>query len=94
MSFQKGIEKKGGRTKGTPNNNTKLIKDRFEEIINSFDNESIIEDLQYLRPIERLKILLAMSEFIAPKMQRETITLNTNVVEQPLFSDDVLWELK
>ena len=87
MTFVKGNIKQGGRKKGTPNNNTKLIRDKFEDILNEFDTESLIKDLKQLEPLERLKLILSMSEFITPKMQRQTINLNSQGVDQPLFPE-------
>ena len=50
----KGI-KTGGREKGTPNKTTKEVRSKFEEIINSFDAESLIKDIE--RPYFFEKIL-------------------------------------
>ena len=54
--------KTGGRTKGTPNKITKTVRGKFEQIINSFEAESLILDLKSVEPLERLKMIVTISE--------------------------------
>jgi len=84
----KGV-KTGGRTKGTANKSTKLIRDKFEDVLTSIDAESIINDLGNLEPLDRLKMIISISEYIAPKYQRVTINDDGGGVnyEVPLFPD-------
>lgn len=63
-------EKTGGRTKGTPNKSTKEVRGKIEQIINSFDTEGLIKDLKSLESLERLKVLISLCEYVAPKYQR------------------------
>lgn len=80
--------KTGGRKKGEPNKNTKLIRDKFEEVLNNIDADSINKDLELLKPIDRLKMIISLSEYIAPKYQRLVISDdNEKNREQPLFPD-------
>ena len=76
-------EKTGGREKGTPNKTTQEIRDKFQHIVNSFSEDSIIKDLKSLQPNERLRHLTAMCEYIAPKYQRITHELD---LEQKVVS--------
>ena len=62
--------KTGGRTKGTPNKSTKAIRDKFEVVLSSIDAESITSDINSLEPLDRLKMIVSMSEYITPKYQR------------------------
>lgn len=61
--------KTGGRTKGAQNKITKEIKEVFKEIIEC--NLSQLEaDILELSPKERIDVILKISEFVLPKLQR------------------------
>jgi len=64
MGFQKGRNKTGGRKKGTPNKDTKQIKDFFKSLINENQIQLDLEDLQ---PIERLNFISKILPYILPK---------------------------
>lgn len=62
-------KKYGGRKKGTPNKDTKELRERVSDLIdNNFD--SIQADLDQLEPKERLDFLIKLLEYGLPKLQR------------------------
>lgn len=62
-------KKYGGRKKGTPNKDTKELRERINDLIdNNFD--SIQADLDQLEPKERLDFLIKLFEYGLPKLQR------------------------
>jgi len=69
MPFQKGKEKTGGRTKGTPNSTTRDLREVVREIVEG-NAERICQDLEALEPKDRVNAWLRLTEFVLPKMQR------------------------
>jgi predicted lipase len=66
--------KTGGRAKGTPNKVTTEIKDVFKQIIEC--NLSQIEtDIMELNPKDRIDVILKLSEYVLPKLQRSSIEM-------------------
>jgi predicted lipase len=66
--------KTGGRAKGTPNKITTEIKDVFKQIIEC--NLSQIEtDIMELNPKDRIDVILKLSEYVLPKLQRSSIEM-------------------
>lgn len=62
-------QKYGGRKKGTPNKDTKELRERISDLIdNNFD--SIQADLDQLEPKEKLDFLIKLFEYALPKLQR------------------------
>ncbi len=62
-------KKYGGRKKGTPNKDTKELRERINDLIdNNFD--SIQADLDQIEPKERLDFLIKLFEYGLPKLQR------------------------
>ena len=75
MTFVKGNIKQGGRKKGTPNNKTKLMRDKFEDILNEFDTQSLINASLALN-LNREFIQEELASYIIN--QHPTITFNKN----------------
>ena len=76
MNIEKAKRQKaGGRAKGTQNKVTREIKDFYKELIEK-NLHQIETDLIELSPKDRLEIILKLSEFIIPKMQRNQIESN------------------
>jgi hypothetical protein len=77
MNIQKTKRQKaGGRAKGTQNKVTREIKDFYKELIEK-NLYQIETDLMELSPKDRLEIILKLSEFIVPKLQRSHQVVNT-----------------
>lgn len=73
--------KYGGRQKGTENKITRDLKEVFKNIIDA-NLDTLEKDLQQLAPKERIDVIIKMSEFVLPKLQRvanDTIDKNHNI---------------
>jgi len=69
--IQEKRQKYGGRKKGTPNKDTKKLRERISDLIdNNFD--TIQADIDQLEPKERLDFLVKLFEYGLPKLQRIT----------------------
>lgn len=65
-------KKFGGRKKGVPNANTKLLRDKINDLLDG-NWERVLEDLEALKPKERLDIYARLLEYSLPKMSRVEI---------------------
>lgn len=74
MPFQKGKEKTGGRTKGTPNKVTEDLREKVSHILES-QYETILKDLNKLEPKDRINIWIKLLEYALPKLQRSETKL-------------------
>lgn len=69
---QDGRGRLGGRKKGTPNKVTGDLKDWVSNLLN--DNRRQFEDdLRELLPVERVRVLSGMFNYVMPKQQSLTI---------------------
>lgn len=67
--FQKGKQKTGGRSKGTPNAVTRDLREVVRELVEG-NVGRIREDLEALEPRERVAAWLKLTEFVLPKLNR------------------------
>ncbi len=74
MSFKVGNKLAGSR-KGIPNKATKEIREAFRLLVEgNLDNMKVwLSDVAEDDPEKALNILLKMSEFVVPKLQRQEI---------------------
>lgn len=69
MAFEEGHKKVGGRKKGTPNRNTKILRIALRQILeNEIPNlEKYISKLE--NPKDKLEIIIKLMPFVFPKMK-------------------------
>ena len=74
MAFKKGNQLAGSR-KGIPNKATKEIREAFKLLVqgNLENMKGWLSDVAEEDPEKALNILLKMSEFVVPKLQRQEI---------------------
>jgi hypothetical protein len=76
-------KKTGGRLEGTPNKATASIREAFKKMIE--DNlELIKEDLESLKPIERLKVITDLAKFCVPTLKSIDYVDKTVVSKDPV----------
>lgn len=67
--YKKGHPKLGGRSAGTPNKSTVVIRNAFQKLIE--DNlDQLQEDLNSLKPAARIDAMIKLSEYVLPKLNR------------------------
>jgi hypothetical protein len=64
----------GGRPKGRKNKFSRLLKERVEEMLEKWD-EFLENDLEKMRPGERMRLWFDMQEYIRPKQQRVSMDI-------------------
>lgn len=69
-------EKTGGRQKGAPNKDLMPIRDAFKSLIEC-NLEKLKEDLDSLKPAERIKAITELSKFCVPTLKAVDITDTT-----------------
>ena len=86
MPFEKGNTHGTGRPAGSPNKNTKEIRDAYKRLLeDNLDNMSIwLADVVGSDPQKAIELMLKLSEYILPKLARQEIVGNDG---QDLFKD-------
>lgn len=79
----KGI-KTGGRTKGTVNKVTPEIRNSFENLLSN-NLEQLQNDIDKLKPYERIKILIDIAKFVVPQLKAIELTWQNETKERPSF---------
>ena len=97
--FAKGV-KSFGRPKGSKNKLTTEVKERFQQLVDSYSLEQMKIDLMELKPSERLRVMTDLFDFFIPKLNRtdhslsngdETIVIK--LPQPPLIPPDTLTTL-
>jgi len=73
MKFQKG-NTAGGRTAGSKNKTTQKIREAYQQLIE--DNlPQLQDDIDALKPAERLRFLIDLSNYVIPKLRNTEQTV-------------------
>jgi len=59
-----------GRPKGSRNRAGSEVKDRFQQLVDSYSLEQMKIDLMELEPGERLRVMTGLLDFFIPKLNR------------------------
>lgn len=68
MPFEEGQTKKGGRSKGTPNETTKAIRESFSLLVSN-NLSKLQEDLDLMKPVDRVKAITDLAKFCVPTLK-------------------------
>ncbi|MBC8436178.1 MAG: hypothetical protein H8D88_01290 [Bacteroidetes bacterium] len=73
---EKGQYAKGheGKPKGAKNKITALQKERVEFVLNLLE-DTLEEDMENMKPKERVELWASLQEFIRPKLQRMNVDI-------------------
>lgn len=88
MGRKKGTEKTGGRIAGTPNKVTSSVRDWIQQIIDG-NRDKFEADLNALEPIDRVKVISNLLQYIVPKVQsvspEEALEAELHKIRELLF---------
>jgi hypothetical protein len=74
MAFEKGKSgNPNGRKQGSQNKATAAVKERIEAVLTELDS-TILTDVGWLNSTERVALWLKLQEYVRPKLQRVTLT--------------------
>ena len=59
-----------GRPKGARNKTTKEVREKFQQLVDSYSLEQMNYDMMELEPGERLRIVTGLLDFFMPKLNR------------------------
>jgi len=92
MSGFKGVINKEGRTLGSQNKVTTKVKESFSLLLEN-NLDSLQSDLDSLKPVERLKIIIEIAGFLIPKMKAIDVSgIHEREAVQPLIIDMSKWK--
>jgi len=66
-----------GRPKGSKNKTTSDIKEKWRQILEN-QMKTLEQDLEEMKPDERVKLIASISEFFIPKLQRKSIGIENS----------------
>lgn len=86
-------KKFGGRKKGTPNKDTKQLREKIEMLL-SDQWHQIQKDIQDLKPKDRIDTYIKLLEYSLPKLNRQYINpeLDGQPINTPIFQNNPLCE--
>jgi hypothetical protein len=88
MPFAKGTSgNSNGRTKDVPNKVTTKVREMYSLFV-ELNMERLQDDFDQLEPKERIDVLLKLSEYVVPKLQRQVV-----VQEQAEIQRVIEWGL-
>ena len=87
-----------GRPRGSRNRVSAEVREKFQQLVDSYSLEQMKIDLMELEPGERLKIMTGLLDFFIPKLNRTdhsmTIGDETIIIKLPSTDDHRLLEPK
>lgn len=89
---------KGFKPKGATNLANREVKDKFHQLLDSYPVEQMIQDLQELKPRERLAMITGLLEYFMPKLNKTDWGISNNnepiIIELPANNADRFLEPK
>ena len=85
-----------GRPKGSKNKASSEVREKFQQLVDSYSLEQMKLDLMELDPGERLRVMSGLLDFFIPKLNRTdhsmTIGDETIIIQLPQSNDNRLLE--
>ena len=91
MNGFKGLQNTEGRTPGTPNKVTAKVRESFATLLEN-NLTTLQNDLNDLKPIERIKVLIDLANFIIPKMRSIEVSDNVERERSQVIIDMSKWK--
>lgn len=67
-------KKTGGRKAGTPNKTTKSMREVLSNAVcGYYTSEQFLEDIAYLKPVERVSAMEKLAGYVLPKLQTTSL---------------------
>lgn len=92
MPFKKGMNRSGGREKGTANKITTELRSMISDFLTN-EWESVMTDFKQLQPKERLIFYERLLQYCIPKNSKVDNDSEENKFEQPIFESVYCYEL-
>jgi len=75
-------QRPAGRKKGTENKISNDVKEKLQQLMDSYPIEQMNDDLMKLEPGERLRIVVSLLDFFMPKLNRvdNNLSLDTDTI--------------
>ena len=81
-----------GRPKGSKNKATAAVREKFQQLVDSYSVEQMKLDLMELEPGERLRVISGLLDFFMPKLNRTDHSMSlgdeTIIIQLPSINND------
>jgi len=91
MTKFNGTPNLAGRPKNALNKNTNAVKECFNTLLEC-NLEKLQDDINQLKPYERIKVILEISNYMIPKLKAVEVTNTDNENYKPIILDISLWK--
>jgi|LauGreSuBDMM15SN_2_FD.fasta_scaffold266534_2 hypothetical protein len=91
MTNFKGTPNLAGRPKNALNKNTNAVKECFNTLLEC-NLEKLQDDINQLKPYERVKVILELANYMIPKLKAVEVTNTDNENYKPIILDISLWK--
>lgn len=91
MTNFKGTPNLAGRPKNSLNKNTNAVKECFTTLLEG-NLDQLQDDINQLKPYERIKVMLEIANYFAPKLKAVEVTNVENENYKPIILDLSLWK--
>ena len=82
----RGKKTGGASRKGKGNKNLKGVREKFQQLLDKYGIDQMVEDLWELSPKDRMTIISGLAEYIVPKLARTEIQAAVETKEVQTFT--------
>jgi hypothetical protein len=62
-----------GRPQGSVNKDVAPLREKFQQLLDGYSIEKMLDDLDSLEPQERLRVVTGLAEYLVPKLARTEV---------------------